>query len=69
MASKAAADSGALFCVAASTSVHRVWGNNFGASLDDVRLLTGKSYPSELPETRRLLQVFAGDWGGNGQTR
>ena len=58
MASNAAADSGASFCVAASTSDQRVCGKIRGASLDEVRLLIGKEYPDELPETRCLLQTL-----------
>ena len=55
-ASKAAADSGEFFRVAANTSDHRVGEKIRGALLDEVRLLMGISYPHELPETRWLLQ-------------
>jgi hypothetical protein len=47
MASNAAADSGASFRVAANTSDHRVCGKIRDASLDEVRLLMGISYPDE----------------------
>jgi hypothetical protein len=47
MASKAAADSGAFFRVAANTCDHRVCGKIRGASLEEVRLLMEISYPDE----------------------